>query len=261
MKLGPLLGVCLQRAPLASAFLKGPDRPELGVVAAVLFFVGPPPDTRRSRGEERAAGMRQARHGVDRALLPVFARIIECYCPYVLVRCCRYTNGRRQAQQIGVYTLVSACLVAREASYVLPVGRIVETMLRVIGPDVLAGARGEDWRAGPDEPLLADPWMRHMATALNAQKRRGREVLVLHHVAGLTTPDLARLVEQPRDKVRARIGRAERRLARWLGVRDVRPLLARFAAGLDAAWIREVAGGARDYLAQRAPESSRVLPN
>ena len=34
-------------------------------------------------------------------------RIIELYTPYVLVRCSRYTNGRRQAQQIGVYTLVT----------------------------------------------------------------------------------------------------------------------------------------------------------
>ena len=58
--------------------------------------------------------MRRMRQIVDRAMLPVYERIIECYCPYVLVRCSRYTNGRRQAQQIGTYTLVSACLVARD---------------------------------------------------------------------------------------------------------------------------------------------------
>ena len=194
--------------------------------------------------------MRQVCHGVDRALLPVFERIVECYCPYVLIRCARYTNGRRQAQQIGVYTLVSACLAAREVSYIVPVGRIVETMLRVIGPDVLAGARGEDWRDGPEEPLLVDPWMQYMAIALNALKRRGREAIILHHVAGLPAPDLARLLEQPPDVVLARIRRAERHLARWLGVRDVRPLLARFAAGLDAGWMQEVADCALDYLAR-----------
>ena len=60
--------------------------------------------------------------------------------------------------------------------------------------------------------------MQYMATALNALKRRGREVLVLHHVARLTPEDLARLLEQPTEEVLARIGRAERHLARWLGV-------------------------------------------
>jgi hypothetical protein len=192
--------------------------------------------------------MRRVRRSVDRALLPVWERIVECYCPYVLIRSARYTNGRRQAQQIGVYALVTACVVAQKVGPIMPIGRIVEIILRVIGPDVLAGARGEDWRDGPEEPLLVDPWMRYMAMALNALKRRGREVLVLHHVAGLELEDLAALLEQPVEQVQARLGRAERRLAEWLDVPDVRPALARFAAGLDAGWMQEVAEGARDYL-------------
>ena len=42
----------------------------------------------------------------------VYEWIIEFYGPYVLVRCSRYTNRRRQAQQIGAYTLITTCLVA-----------------------------------------------------------------------------------------------------------------------------------------------------
>jgi hypothetical protein len=139
--------------------------------------------------------------------------------------------------------------VAREVGYTLPVGRIVESVLRVVGPDVLAGARGEDWRDGPNEPLLVDPRMRHMATALNALKRPRREVLVLHHVAGLTPENMARLLEQPPGEVLARIGRAERHLAKWVGVADVRSLLAQFAAGLDGGWMQEVGDCALAYLA------------
>jgi hypothetical protein len=90
--------------------------------------------------------------------------------------------------------------------------------------------------------------MRYMATALNALKRRGREVLILHHVAGLTPGDLARLLEQPLDAVLARIARAQRHLAGWLGVRDVRASMAEFAAGLDTGWMQEVAGRALAYL-------------
>ena len=203
--------------------------------------------------------MRRGRQCPQEAVLAVYERMVELYTPYVLVRCARYTAGRRQAQQIGVYTLIGACSLAQEAGYVLPVGRIVEIVLKVVGPDVRAGARGEDWRDGPDEPLLADPWMQYMATALNALRRRGREVLVLHHVGGVTPEDLARLLDQPVEHVRTRLGRAERRLAQWLGVADVGRALARFAAGLDRNWMQEVAACALDYLAardQRAPHCS-----
>jgi hypothetical protein len=201
--------------------------------------------------------MRRVRQSVDRALLPVWERIIECYCPYVLIRCARYTNERRQAQQIGVYALVTACVVAQKIGPIMPIGRIVEIVLRVIGPDVLVGARGEDWRDGPEEPLLVDPWMQYMARAVNALKRRRREVLVLHHIGGIGLEDLARLLEQPPEEVQARLGRAERRLAQWLDVPDVRPALARFAAGLDAGWMQEVAAFAMDYLATCAHRHSR----
>ncbi len=193
----------------------------------------------------------------EEAVLAVYERIVEVYTPYVLVRCARYTNGRRHAQQIGAYTLITTCLAARAVGAGLAVGRIVECMLGVIGPDVRAGARGEDWREGPDEPLFADPRMRYVATALNALKRRGREVLILHHVAGVTPADLAGLLEQPPDAVLARTRKAERHLAQWLGVPDVRAALAQFAAGLDAGWMQEVADCAIDYLARQADAAAR----
>jgi hypothetical protein len=193
--------------------------------------------------------MRRVRRGPEEAVLAVYGRIVEIYTPYVLVRCARYTTGRRQAEQIGAYTLIGTCLAARKVGYAVPVGRIVESVLGVIGPDVMTGARGEDWRDGPDETLLVDPRLWHMATALNALKRRGREALILHHVSGLGPEDLARLWRQPPEAVRARIDRAERRLAQWLGVPDVGALMTEFAAGLDTGWMAEVAVCALDYLA------------
>lgn len=91
--------------------------------------------------------------------------------------------------------------------------------------------------------------MQYLAMALNALKGRGREVLVLRHVGGMKPEDLARLLEQPPGEILARIGRAERHLAQWLGVPDARPALARSAAGLDGGWMQEVAACAMDYLA------------
>jgi hypothetical protein len=107
--------------------------------------------------------MRRIRQCSEEAVLAVYERIVAVYTPYVLVRCARYTNGRRQAQQIGAYTLIATCLATRAVGRAVPVGRIVESILGVVGPDVSAGARREDWRDGPDEPLLPDPRLRYMA--------------------------------------------------------------------------------------------------
>ncbi len=199
------------------------------------------------------------RDGSAEAVFTVEERIVPVYAPYVLVRCARYTNGRRQAQQIGAYTLVTACLLARELGHALPLGTMLEIVLSVVGPDVLAGAKGEDWRTGGDEPLIADPRMRKIAQGLNALERSLREVLVLHYVSGLDTKDVVRLSQRPAGEIAENLGRAERLLIRRLeglhsegceasGV-DVRCWLAEFTAGLDGGWITEVAECALDYLA------------
>jgi DNA-directed RNA polymerase specialized sigma24 family protein len=202
--------------------------------------------------------MRRMRRGLEGMVLTLYGRILEVYTPYVFVRCARYTNGRRQAQQIGAYTLINACLIAGELGDAVPVGRMVETVLHVVGPDVLAGARGEDWRRGYDEPLIVDRRIREIARAVNSLAWSTREALVLRHVSGVELPDLARLLGQPAGMVRAQIGRGERLLAKRLAglpgtgrvttSPDVRALLAEFATGLDGGWIQEVGAGALDYL-------------
>jgi hypothetical protein len=51
-----------------------------------------------------------------------------------------------------------------------------------------------------------------------------------------------------------RIIRAEKLLAARFGVSDARPLLARFAASLDAGWIQEVTDVALGYLAEHTKD-------
>ena len=192
-------------------------------------------------------------------MLPLYERIIELYAPYVLVRCARYTNGRRQAQWIGVYTLITTCILANELEQVGQLGRIVDMMAEVIARDVVSGGDGEAWWGQGDDLLIVDQRLRRMANALNSLSRPLREVLVLRHVAGMEPEDLARLLQRPTAEVAAKIGRAEGLLAKRFGGAsdraggpDVRSLLAQFAAGLDAGWMQEVADGALDYLADRA---------
>ncbi len=184
-------------------------------------------------------------------MLPIYARIMELYGPYVLVRCAKYTNRRRQAQQIAVYTLVTTCLLARELPWAGQLSLLIDIMVEVIGPDVVSRGEGAAWWGASEELLLVDEKMRRMARALNRLSRPLRGVLLLHHVAGVELAELARLLEEPAARVAARIGRGERALAKRLGVADVRGLLARFAAGLDTGSMQEVAACAMDYLARR----------
>jgi len=199
--------------------------------------------------------MRRVQQCLDRAELAVFERIIEFYVPYVLVRCARYTKRRRQAQQIGVYTLVSTCFLARELGPALSLGRIVDTAVGVAGPDVVSKGEGRAWSGQSEELFIVDPRLRKIAQALNSLKGPLREVLVLHHVSGLDADDLARLLQEPAGEMVAKISRAERLLARRLGAADVRSWLAQFAAGLDAGWMEVVVYAAMDYLAACAGRS------
>jgi len=211
--------------------------------------------------------MRRVRRCVAGAELAVYERIIELYAPYVLVRCAKYTNGRRQAQQIGVHVLICTCLMSSELEHVGQLSRLVDILVGVVGPDVVSGGEGEAWWGQSEELLIVDPRLRQIAETLNSLPRPWREVLVLHHVTGLEHDELARLLQRPVAEVVTRIGRAERLLAQRLhglhgkgdgaGAPDVRSLLARFVAGLDAGWLAEVADGAAGYLATLARRGRR----
>ena len=198
--------------------------------------------------------MRRVRRYAERGMLRVYGRIIDLYGPYVLVRCTRYTNRRRQSQQIGTYALISTCLAVTQLQRVEQLGRVVDTMMDVVGPDVVLRGEGEAWWGPSQELLLVDGRMRKLAGALNALKPPWREVLVLHHVGRMEVEDLERLLQEPAGAIVARISRGERLLGRRLGVARVRPWLACFAAGLDTDWIQEVADCAMDYLVEQAGE-------
>jgi len=209
--------------------------------------------------------MRRVRHGVNGARLTLYEWIIECYAPYVLVRCARFTNSHRQAREIGVYTLITTCLLAGELDRLGQLGILVDFMADVIGPDV--ALRREPPVLWDDEPLIADERMRDLADALNLLARPAREVLILHHLAAVEPAELAQLLHYPAVDIAPKINRAESLLAESLtnlhanaeapAHLDVRPLLADFAAALDTAWLQEVAACAIRYLARHESHPTR----
>jgi DNA-directed RNA polymerase specialized sigma24 family protein len=250
---------------LAFTFLVGPDRPGLSVVAAVLLF-------RRAAAQyevvwgEKGRIMRRVRHWAREARLPLYQWIIGRYAPYVLVRCAQFTNSRRAAEQMGVYTLITTCLLAHRLHHPGRLAFLIDTMADVIGPDVVLEAPAAGLRNDEDEPLLAEPWMRELVEALNLLPRPAREALVLRYVAGGEADDPAQRVRRSTAATAAQVSRAESRLAeRLAGLRpggqadraDVRSLLAQFAAGLDTVWLQGVRDCALHYLIRRHEQDRR----
>ena len=200
--------------------------------------------------------------------------IVKFYARYTLLRCARFTNSRSRAEQIGIYTLITTCLLARELECPAQLGLLVDTMSDIIGRD-MAGDETSDRPRDADEPLVADEKLRKLAEALNGLDRFAREVLVFRHIERMSVAAIARLLHESREQLTARIARAEELLAEHLGELhvpgsepngpDVPSLLAEFAVSLDTDWVRNVGQCALAYLAgsiaEDMPLSDRANAN
>jgi hypothetical protein len=176
-----------------------------------------------------------------------YQRIIGVYAPYVLIRCAAFTNSRRVSQEIGAYVLICTCLMASKLDHSGQLGILVEVMLETVGPDVISRGEGEG-----DEPLLVDRPTRTLVNALNRLDRPLREVLILHSIEDKKVNELAKLLQRPPAEIEATVASAEDTLAEDLGlpgIRDVRALLAEYAANQHTDWILGVACAATAYLA------------
>ncbi len=193
--------------------------------------------------------------------------VLEFYATYILIRCAKFTNSRSRAERIGVYTLITTCLLAREIEHLGQLGLLIDTMADVVAEDMLGTTiETPDRHTRVDDLLIPDGKLRGLADELNRLERFTRAVLVFHHVEGLDTEIVAGLLQSSPMEVTARIAGGERLLRQRLGEshawghrtdgRDVQALLAELAESIDAHWIREVGDCARDYLARRGQENT-----
>lgn len=194
---------------------------------------------------------------VDGAMLRQCEWIVRSYARYALIRCAGFTNSRRRAERIGVYTLITTCLLTREIEHPVPLGLLVDTMADIIGRDVARARKKTSARPrGAGGLLLAEERLRTLAEALNRLDRWAREVLVFHHVERMDAVTVAALLRKSRAEVSVEIARAEELLAGRLGELpprgdpDVPSLLAELAVSLDADGVREMGDCALAYLAR-----------
>jgi hypothetical protein len=217
--------------------------------------------------------MRQAaRYTIDGATLWLSEWIIRFYLRYILIRCAKFTGNRDLAREIASYALVTTCLLAGELEHLGQFGFLVDTMVDVIGRDVIRqGRESPDVADAPGARLFADGRLLAVAEVLNRLDRFTRQVLVFHFVDSRDADAIAELLHRPATEVMAAIIKGQRILAKRLGGGHshtrtdaggyVRPLLAAFAAALDANLAQQVGNCARGYLAQHATGTKPLWTN
>jgi DNA-directed RNA polymerase specialized sigma24 family protein len=232
--------------------------------------------------------MRPHAHATDHQKSCHFSLVTNHYLRYILIRCLAYTNDRAVAQRIAVYTLITSCILSRRLGAMADLGLVIETMVQIVGDDqVISDKRQaisernvipsavEESGTDPlmnaefpasvrheadDAPLLfvLSAPLCDVAGAVNAVARFSRELLVLHHVEGLSTAALAGIHEMPVERIETALADAEREFVELLRELsawdhavepDIHGVLNALAACLNEECATAVAECARQYLA------------
>ncbi|HUT29295.1 MAG TPA: hypothetical protein VMX13_05845 [Sedimentisphaerales bacterium] len=145
----------------------------------------------------------------------VYGRIVKRYQRYVLLRCCRYTNSKTEAQRIASYTLITACALTGELAHGSQLGWLIDCMVDVIAQDLVKGGAVAEQAEGAFacEMLLADDDMQTLASRMNGLDALLRQVLVLRHIERMSTKMISRVYRKSIAEIMLAIDRAERELA------------------------------------------------
>jgi hypothetical protein len=212
------------------------------------------------------------------------------YVRYALIRCLVFTNEQPEAEQIAAYALAKSCQLSQRFGGLVDPGLIVELMLGMATREagdkgqVISGKRGgalfEPTACGlrstacfypglrptarffpsSDAPMLfvLNGAMCGVAGAINGLWRLARDLLILHHIEGLSPAELGAIHRMPAARVEAALDDARREFIELLGgfsewvdepPADVGTVLRQLAGCMDEACVRTVREGATQYLA------------
>jgi DNA-directed RNA polymerase specialized sigma24 family protein len=213
-------------------------------------------------------------YSTEAARLCVYRRIIRYYLRYVLVRCAKFTNRKREAQTIAFYALVTTCLLAPQLPHARQLRILVDMMVRIVARDQirLKSKTRREQHTPTDifERLLATERMRKLAQAMNMLDGVTRELLVLYHIEMIGLTELSRLFERPAGEIAAHITAGRQALATRLqqlcsnhsGLHrcHVALLLDEFRAYLDAGSAERLGRYALSYVTKWGKDNRRAPP-
>jgi DNA-directed RNA polymerase specialized sigma24 family protein len=172
--------------------------------------------TGRTAGEEIRMWTRVAflTEGVK---LLVYERIVKYYLRYVLLRCCEYTNSRREAEQIAAYTLITTCSLLEQLRHAGDLVWLIDRMVEVIAEERSGRGRLEGWEeVCGDGALLGDEKLWSPACRVNRFDGLSRQVLVLGLIEKMSPKTISEIYGKPVEEIVLVIDGAERELAECL---------------------------------------------
>jgi DNA-directed RNA polymerase specialized sigma24 family protein len=149
--------------------------------------------------------------------LPVYERIVKHYLRYVLLRCCEYTNSRREAEQIAAYTLISTCSLLEQLRQGCDLAWLLDSMLDVIGREQSGGGRLGAWeQTCGSGPLLSDEKLQKVAGCVNRLEGFSGQVLVLGLIEKMAPKMISEICGKSVEEIVSVMDGAERELAEHL---------------------------------------------
>lgn len=143
---------------------------------------------------------------------------LKIYLRYVLFRCTKYTNYRKQVAEISVHTFITVCRLTDKLEHVSQLGSFLDCMIDDIGQDVIRNSQqsGEAWGYFNNEMLLADRKAQRLARGMNMLDGYTRQILFLHHVEMMSTKEIGQIFGKSIADIRRGIIAGERKLAKHL---------------------------------------------
>ncbi|MHC4333134.1 MAG: hypothetical protein ACYSUP_03040 [Planctomycetota bacterium] len=207
--------------------------------------------------------------------LLLYERIVKYYLRYVLLRCCEYTNSRREAEQIAAYTLITTCSLLEQLRQGCDLAWLMDRMLEVIGREQGGAGRLGAWeQTCGSGPLLSDEKLQKLAGCANRLEGFSGQVLVLGLVEKMGPEMISEIYGKSVEEIVLVIDGAERELAEHLredsgtgsaeSVEDLSGLMCELGDALELDSRERIARTVLCYLAQDAKDdcglSGRLAP-
>lgn len=151
---------------------------------------------------------------VEGLMFGAYKQIVKMYLRYVLIRCAGFTNNKKHAEEIAVYTLLTTCALTPKLEHPWQLGWLLDCMTNEICRDITRETSQvkEDQRLAKSNMLLADKKMRNLAKAVNMLDDFTRRVLVFRHIEMMSTKEISLICGKTIYEISLELDRGARKL-------------------------------------------------
>lgn len=148
-------------------------------------------------------------------LMPVaYKHVIKSYLRYVLIKCAKYTNDKREVERIAVFSLAMTCALAKKVRYIWQLGQVIDCMADAAGRDVAKNEPRGEGNEQLDESavFLANKRIQEVAKAVNMLDWFALQVLVFRHVEMMSKKEISQIFKRSILSISSAVNKAEQAL-------------------------------------------------